>query len=247
MEKVPRLDHAVRAVVDFMVTPQSDAERSTRQTAEQLLETVGLARSRNLALTFFALAYEVPKPTNFDWMPLWRHQITAGLFCDFFHDALGLRRGGLEYVAGLVHDLGKLILAELYPFAYFMVMNRALQEEIPIVQCEMEMFGIDHAEMGAIWLRDQDLSAALADVIAQHEKPDKLSSRAVLAHALISANHLVKQIGIGYCGNPLLSPHPWEDLPSTVAMWEARGNKGYAYEDFTRDILDQFEHFPDLV
>jgi hypothetical protein len=30
-------------------------------------------------------------------------------------------------------------------------------------------------------------------------------------------------------------------------MWEARGNKGYAYEDFTRDILDQFEHFPDLV
>jgi len=36
-------------------------------------------------------------------------------------------------------------------------------------------------------------------------------------------------------------------LPSTQAIWQARGNKKYAFEDFTHDILSQFESFPDLV
>ena len=57
----------------------------------------------------------------------------------------------------------------------------------------------------------------------------------------------MKQIGIGYSGNCLLDSHPWEEMPSTRFMWEARGNKEYTYEEFTRDILVQFEAFPDLL
>ena len=68
-----------------------------------------------------------------------------------------------------------------------------------------------------------------------------------LSHALVSVNHLVKQIGIGYSGNSMLDPRPWEQLPSTTIIWEARGNKEYPFENFTGDILDQFESFPDLV
>ena len=64
---------------------------------------------------------------------------------------------------------------------------------------------------------------------------------------LSRANHLVKQIGIGYSGNSLLDPRPWEELPSTAFIWEARGNKEYPFEDFARDILGQFEQFPDLI
>ena len=247
MEKVPKFDPAVRALVDFMVNPQQESEKAVRQQPADLLETLGLERSHNLALTFFAMAYECPKATNFDWTPLWRHQISVGIVMDFFYDALNLRRGGLEYVTGFVHDIGKLVLAELYPFAYFTVMNRALQEEVSLSQCEIDMFAIDHAEMGSIWLKEQELSSALADAIAQHEKPDKIPRRALLAHALVSANHLVKQIGIGYSGNPLLDPRPWEELPATGAIWEARGNKDYAFSDFARDILGQFENFPDLI
>jgi serine/threonine protein kinase len=247
LEKVPKFDPAVRALVDFMVNPQRDADKAARQKPAELLETLGLERSRNLALTFFALAYECPKPTNFDWTPLWRHQISVGIVIDFFYDALNLKRTGLEYVTGFVHDIGTMVLAELYPFAYFTVMNRALQEEIALSQCEQWMFGIDHSEMAAIWLREQELSSTLADAIAQHEKPDKIPRRALLAHALVSANHLVKQIGIGYSGNPMLDPRSWEELPSTGAIWEARGNKEYPFNDFARDILNQFQNFPDLL
>lgn len=248
MEKVPGYDPAVRTLVNFMVNPEEEADRAEHLSPVDALETLGMDRARNLALTFFALNYEChPQSANFDWTPLWRHQISVGIVMDFLYDALNLKRSGLEYTTGLVHDIGKLILAELFPFAYFTTMNRALQEELPLVSCEMEMFGIDHTEIGAKWLKTEGISHLLVEAVAQHEAPERISRRSLLGHALVSANHLVKQIGIGYSGNSMLDPRPWEELPSTGTIWEARGNKEYLFDDFANDILNQFEHFPDLV
>jgi hypothetical protein len=247
MEKVPGFGPAVRALFDFMVSPQQESEKASHQEAAVIIETIGLERCHNLALTFFALNYDFPPAGQFDWTPLWRHQITVGVVIDFLYDVLNLKRSGIEYAAGLVHDLGKILLAELFPFAYFTVLNRAFQEEISLKLCETSLFGIDHAELAVLWLRDEELPPALADAIALHETPEKIHRRAVLAQAVVCANHLVKQIGIGFSGNPLLDARPWEELPATVILWEARGNKEYPFEDFTRDILGQFGQFPDLI
>jgi putative nucleotidyltransferase with HDIG domain len=247
MDKVPGYESSVRLLVNFMVNPQVEGESAENMSAIEALETLGLERARNLAITFFALNYENPKSPTFDWTPLWRHQVTVGVVMDFLYDALDLKRSGLEYAAGTFHDIGKMILAELFPFAYFTTMNRSVQESLPLAGCETEMFGINHAEIGAKWLRENEFPGALADAVAQHETPARISERALLSHALVSANHLVKQIGIGYSGNSMLHPHPWEKLPSTGIIWLARGNKDYTFEDFARGILDQFESFPDLL
>ncbi len=247
MEKVPGYGPAVCALVNFMVNPQTDEELAENQHPIEVLQTLGLERSRNLALTFFALNYESPRSSHFDWNPLWRHQLAVGIVIDFLYDALDLKRTDYEYVAGTFHDIGKFILAELFPFAYFSTMNRSLMEELPLVSCEQELFGTNHAEVGALWLKQEGFSHILVDAVAQHEMPDRISRRGLLSHGVVSANQLVKQIGIGYSGNSSLDPRAWEELPSTGALWEARGNKSYLYDDFVRDILGQFETFPDLL
>jgi hypothetical protein len=247
MEQVPGYRAAVFALADFMEGRAGDESRSEEHDPLQAIETVGPGRARNLALTFFALNYEYPNPTHFDWKPLWQHQVAVGVVLDFLYDALSLRRSELEYVAGFTHDIGKLILAELFPFAYFGTLTRALQEGAPLREAETAIFGLDHATIGAEWLKQRGLPHPLVEAVALHEAPDALPRRALLGHALISANQLVKQIGIGYSGNPMLDPRPWEELPSTAILWEARGQKAYEFNDFARDILVQFESFPDLV
>jgi len=247
MEKMPGFEPAVLGLANFMISPQTDADRAENQSTTDVLETLGLERATNLALTFFALNYEAPKSSQFDWTPLWRHQISVGIVIDFMYDALDVKRCGLEYVAGLSHDLGKLILAELFPFSFFTALNRSMLEGVSLVSCEMEMYGISHAEIGAIWLKQNEFSSTLIEAVGQHETPDQINPRSVLAHALVSANHLVKQLGIGYSGNSMLDSRPWEELPSTSILWNARGNKKYLYDDFARDILGQFEGFPDLI
>lgn len=247
MEKMPGFEPAVLGLVNFMINPQTEEEMAERMTPHDALETLGLERARNLALTFFSLNYECAKSQNFDWTPLWRHQVSVGIVIDFMYDALDLKRTGLEYVSGTVHDIGKLILAELFPFAYFSTLNRSMHDELPLVSCEMEMFGIDHAAVGAMWLKREGFPQGLVDAVGLHEIPERISHRAILPHAVVCANHLVKQIGIGYSGNSMLDPRSWEDLPSTGVIWNARGNKEYAYNDFAHDMLGQFHSFPDLV
>jgi serine/threonine protein kinase len=248
MDKVPGYEPAVRLLVNFMINPTGEGESADGMSAIDALETLGLERARNLAITFFALNYENPKSPVFDWLPLWRHQISVGVVMDFLYDALDLKRSSLEYVAGTFHDIGKMILAEIYPFAFFTVMNRSMQDSLPLSTCERQMFGIDHAEIASNWLRDNDFPALLIEAVGQHEfPPEKINRRALLTHALVSANHLTKQIGIGFSGNSNLDPRPWDELPSTQIIWEARGNHDYAYEDFTHDILGQFQAFPDLL
>jgi hypothetical protein len=247
MDKVPGYESAVRLLVNFMINPKGEDESAETMSAVDALETLGLERARNLAITFFALNYENPKSPTFDWLPLWRHQISVGVVMDFLYDALDLKRSGLEYATGTFHDIGKMILAELFPFAYFTAMNRSMHESLPLLICEREMFGITHAEIGANWLKGNEFPQPLIDAVALHEMPARISRRALLSHALVSTNHLVKQIGIGYSGNSMLDPRPWEELPSTGFIWDARGNQEYPFEDFARDILGQFESFPDLL
>jgi hypothetical protein len=247
MAQVPGYESAVRMLVNFMINPNGDDPSAESMPPEEALETLGLERSRNLALTFFALNYESPKSPVFDWVPLWRHQVSVGVVMDFLYDALDLKRCGYEFATGTFHDIGKMILAELYPFAYFTVMNQSMLEAVPLYDAEMEMFGMSHAEVGANWLKVNDFPPQMVEAVLRHETPARVNRRMLLPNALISANHLVKQIGIGYSGNGMLHPYTWAELPATVAMWEARGNREYEYEDFANDILNQFEQFPDLL
>jgi serine/threonine protein kinase len=248
MEKVPGYESAVRGLVDFMIVPDEDGESGEGMSSVDALELLGLERARNLAIAFFTLNYENPKSPTFDWLPLWRHSITIAVVIDFLYDALDLKRTGVEFAAGMFHDVGKMILAEAFPFAFFTAMSRSLNESVPLARCEREMFGFTHAEIGANWMRENNLSNALIEAVGDHETPAaRIPRRLVLAHALVSTNHLVKQIGIGYSGNSVLEAQTWEEMPSTRIIWEARGNRGYEYEDFANDILGQFESFPDLL
>jgi hypothetical protein len=126
-------------------------------------------------------------------------------------------------------------------------MNRSMQEELSLVACEREIFGIDHAEICAIWMKKNELPAAMVDAISQHETPERIHRHPLLTHALISANQLVKQLGIGYSGNSLLGPVTWVESASTGAIFDARGEREYNFDSFAHDILDHFQNFPDLV
>jgi serine/threonine protein kinase len=247
MQQVPGYESAVRMLVDFMINPDGTDPSAESMPATEALETLGLVRARNLAITFFSLNYETPKSPVFDWTPLWRHQISVGVVMDFLYDALDLNRTGFEYATGAFHDIGKMILAELFPFAYFSVINQSVGDARSLYTCEMEMFGMSHAEAGANWLKSNDFPPAMVEAVLRHETPARVGKGTILPHALASANQLVRQIGIGYSGNALLDVHPWPEMPSTQYLWEARGNRDYEYDDFANDILNQFEQFPDLL
>lgn len=242
-EKVPNFHAAAYGLAKFMGSAEDHQLND-----ENVIETLGLVRCNTLALTYFAFHYEMRGSVNFDWYPLWNHQMAVGLVMDFMYDALNIRRTGLEFVTGLIHDIGKIILAELYPFGYFCALEKStsLQERLP--RYEREILGMDHAELAEVWLDKNLFPKEMVDAIAIHARGGLNSQKnTLLAHALYSANQFCKEMGIGYSGEPVLGEVPWAEMDSTALLWQKRRRMGYSYEDFVADFHEQFKLFPDMI
>jgi serine/threonine protein kinase len=261
---VPSYKETLEVLSTFMANasnarPQSDAEK---------IELVGLERSRNIALTAIALyrPWQGERPLN--WHGFWQHQIYTGILAEFLVEMLGLKATGMEYIGGLVHDIGKLVMAELFPAKTIAVWMYAYEQNLPLSQVEQQYFGVDHAQLGQEWLHRNKFSRSLRYLVAFHEHPENCysalmeSSRInlltsmispstkeeeidLLAHLIFCSNTLAKELGLGYSGNPLLDQVPWIEQPTTKALFDAQ-SKEVTMEEFEEFFLVTCQGLPDL-
>jgi serine/threonine protein kinase len=261
---VPSYKETLEVLSSFMANasdarPQSDAEK---------IELVGLERSRNIALMAISLyrPWQGERPLNLHG--LWQHQIYTGLLAEFIADMLGLPVTGLEFLCGAVHDIGKLVLFELYPAKTIGVWMHAYEQNLPLSEVERQFFGVDHSQIGQEWLNRHKFQRTVRYVTAYHEDPEDCfealgkSSKLNLISSMISAskddeinqlvylincaNTLAKELGLGYSGNPRLEQTPWIEQPTTQMIFEARAKEDVTQEEFQEFFLATCSQLPDL-
>ena len=261
---VPSYKETLEVLSNFMANasdarPQSDAEK---------IELVGLERSRNMALTAIALyrPWQGERPLN--WHGYWQHQIYTGILAEFLVDMLGLPATGLEYLGGLVHDIGKLVLAELYPAKTIAVWMYAFEQNLSLSSVEQQYFGVDHAQIGQEWLQRHKFSRSLRYTVAFHENPENCyqllmesgrknllasmmsSSRDeeidLMTHLIACANTLTRELGLGYSGDPKLDQTPWIEQPTTKVVFDSRTKDEVTMEDFQEFFLVTCRNLPEL-
>lgn len=76
-------------------------------------------------------------------------------------------------IAGMLHDLGKLLLAEHYPDEYEEVVAQVKEKRIPFHQAELEVLGVTHAEIGGYLLSIWGLPDPVVEGVAFHHMPDR--------------------------------------------------------------------------
>ena len=118
-------------------------------------------------------------------------------------------------VAGLLHDLGKVILLLEFPEDYATVLSEAEKKEILVLEAERAHFSETHAAVGQ-WLAEKwRFPRNLTDVIAWHHKP-ALAKNAPVETAIVHiADILVRARGFGFAGDafvPAVSPASFELL-----------------------------------
>ena len=262
---VPSYKETLEVLSTFMANasdarPQSDAEK---------IELVGLERSRNIALTAIGLYRPWQGECPFNWHGLWQHQIYTGILAEFLADMLGLPVTGMEYIGGLVHDIGKLVLAELFPAKTIGVWLHAFEQNLPLSEVEHQYFGVDHAQIGQEWMHRHKFHRSLRYLVAFHEFPENCyqvlveSSRKnlltsmissaskdeeidLLTHLVACANVLAKELGLGYSGNPRLDQTSWLEQPTTKLLFDARSKEDVTIEEFGDFFLKTCSNLPDL-
>jgi hypothetical protein len=76
----------------------------------------------------------------------------------------------------MLHDLGKLLLAVSLPKQYEEVLEIVSARGIPLVDCEREMLGIDHAELSALAISRWELAEPIRWAALYHHEPERASA-----------------------------------------------------------------------
>ncbi len=163
---------------------------------------LGLNTVKNLALST-AIIRSVGQTKKSKVLPIkkfWAHSIGVGVTAKLFAAALDVPMGEREeyFVAGLLHDLGKI------PFGdeYTEVLMLTRQRQQPLVTVEQEVMEVDHQEVGRLIAEKWKLNEAITEAICYHHSPELANpGNRQLVAAIALADCYVCLFDIGYAGN----------------------------------------------
>ena len=130
---------------------------------------------------------------------LWRHSIAVAQMADILCQHLKIKAAGVAFTAGLLHDMGKIILGEFVSDSFEQIQALVEDEKIPFEEAEKRVIGMDHAEVGGITAQNWNFPQSITDCILWHHHPErapKLSETIDIIH-VADATCLIQGIGIG--------------------------------------------------
>ena len=135
---------------------------------------------------------------------LWEHSLGCAITSRLMAKRKGLKDYDDVYAAGLLHDIGKIILFLEFPKEYKETMNEAELKEITIVEAERDHFVTNHADIGS-WLAEKwFFPRNLIEVIKYHHNPH-LSKNAPIETAIVHlADIFMRASGVGFAGDPFV-------------------------------------------
>ncbi len=158
------------------------------------------------------------------WPHFWQFQIGVARMAQYTAKYLGFR--GLvanAYTAGLLHDLGKILLVQLYPYGFQAMVAHAKRENIPLTEAERRYIGCTTREIADHFARQSGLPEVFASVIRWAEAPAQATAHAELVAVVSLARHVCLHNHVGYCGDtpkdhcpPIAETEAWQVLASRV-------------------------------
>jgi HD-like signal output (HDOD) protein len=167
----------------------------------QALVTLGAVVTRSIALSTSVLDLRKVPLRGF-----WEHSLGCAVAAGAIAKVTGRTHPEEVTAAGLLHDLGKVVVCKELPEVFEWLVGRARAERRPFREVERSLLEVDHCEIASWLVTRWRFPACLADPIAFHHTPERAPTAKDEAAIVHVANSLVRGLGYGCGGDPLVPP-----------------------------------------
>lgn len=190
-------DPAITARLLAMVNSSFFGFASKIDTISQAVSMLGSQQVHDLVLAtsvtqrFSGMSSEVMNMVLF-----WQQSMYCGIASRLLASACNVLDRERLFVAGLLRDVGHLIMYQRIPELAQQAMQAAKERQIPVYQAEGELIGFDYAQVGGVLMRAWRLPNSLWESVEYQNAPEKAAAFTLITSIVHIASRLLEARGM---------------------------------------------------
>ncbi|PLY48303.1 histidine kinase [Janthinobacterium sp. ROICE36] len=216
------LDQALAAKTLRIANSSFYGMQSKVTSIPQAVSVLGFHSIRTVVTACALTGSFAPVNGGFDFQAFWRHSLATAIAARLLAPHLRINPE-TAFTAGLLHDLGTLVLVTRFPAEHALVRNYRQAHDCQMADAELAVIGIDHAQVGSALAAYWKFPEAIQQAVADHHAIDRLEAGS-LPLAVHMANAVALALDLAGIDNalvPPLSPAVWRSLALDEQAWLA--------------------------
>jgi putative nucleotidyltransferase with HDIG domain len=191
LESVISRDQAIAAKVLRLVNSAFYGLPGRVDTLSRAIPLLGFSTVRNLVMS--VSIFDMAAITGFDMKAFWRHSFATSLIAQTIAKADGFPWAETQSLAGLLHDIGKVLLFQHFTKHYEAVQNLMEKKGLGFLEAERSLYSIDHAMVGAAIADKWSFPPNIKAAIEFHHNPEPAGDLADFVSVTACANILAQR------------------------------------------------------
>jgi len=208
------------------------ARRREIKTINEAVVTIGFNTIKSIIIS--CAMHDFFKSFGLAEKYIWEHSLGNALICRTIAKKIKYPKIEEAFLAGLLHDVGKVVLYIKLPKKMLLIFQEVYQNpQLSFAALEKKLLGFTHAHVGGLVARKWNFAMDIVEAIGFHHHPDHAKLNLVLPHVVCLADALSHKLGIGFIKRPDLN------LSAMVSTRVLRLD-GLALSDLSEEIQEVF-------
>lgn len=174
-------------------------------------------KEMGLSLSVLDVFKDLSNVGHFDVTQYWQHSVGCGVAAKMLASKYKKDIAGEAFVAGLLHDVGKIIINQYLYKEFVAIIKRVASKRETFDDIEEDVLGTNHGQIGS-WLVDKwRLPVMISKAIKYHHSPWEARKHRVMIAIVNLANYLCHACGVGNSGRitpPTIADKTWDIFQS---------------------------------
>lgn len=244
LEKPVQSDPAIAAMIMRRANSAAFAGIGKTSSIQRAIMRVGMRATRNIAasLSVFKLFSKEEKTFGFNRIGFWIHSLATGICAQSLATLLKYPQPEDAFLAGLLHDIGKMVLDDFLNEDFDRAVRMANTEGIPLRLAEKAVFEADHTYVGSKIADSWEFPSLISEGIGRHHLYERLTDKTEglsIGTIVCMANQAAKAMQTGNGGDYIAEREAsplWNRLP-----------KGFSWRDFIEKVFEELKAYTEVL